>query len=207
MSSAAAGIRLGAAILAAGASSRMGEPKLLLPWGATSIIGHLLSTWQSVGADQIAVVCAPHPHPLHHELDRLGVPASARIINPSPERGMFSSVRCAAGWAGWNGDLTHIAFLLGDQPQISRSTIGSVLDHAVSHPEKICQPAFHGRPKHPVIFPRDMFLKVAATTSETLRDFLENYGPSRSFKEIPDDSLLIDLDSPADYKSARTRFI
>ena len=33
---------LGVIILGAGASSRMGRPKLLLPWGDTSVIGHLI---------------------------------------------------------------------------------------------------------------------------------------------------------------------
>ena len=37
-------------ILGAGASSRMGQPKLLLPWGATSVLGHQISTWQVLGA-------------------------------------------------------------------------------------------------------------------------------------------------------------
>jgi len=47
-----------ALILAAGASSRMGKPKLLLPWGKTSVIGHLIEQWRAVEASQIAVVLA-----------------------------------------------------------------------------------------------------------------------------------------------------
>ncbi len=50
---------LGVVILGAGASSRMGRPKLLLPWGATTIVGHLLEQWQTLGAAQIAVVRRP----------------------------------------------------------------------------------------------------------------------------------------------------
>ena len=50
--------RLGAVILAAGRSLRMGRPKLLLPWGETSVLGHLLNQWRQVGAAQVAVVHA-----------------------------------------------------------------------------------------------------------------------------------------------------
>ena len=49
----------GVVILGAGASTRMGRPKLLLPWGDTSIIGHLLGQWRGLGARPIAVVCRP----------------------------------------------------------------------------------------------------------------------------------------------------
>ena len=41
---------IGVIILGAGASSRMGRPKLLLPWGDTSVIGHLIRQWQALGA-------------------------------------------------------------------------------------------------------------------------------------------------------------
>ena len=50
---------VGVVILAAGRSARMGRPKLLLPWGETSVLGHLIKQWQALGARQIAVVCAP----------------------------------------------------------------------------------------------------------------------------------------------------
>jgi len=51
-------VHLGVVILAAGASSRMGQPKMLLPWGKTSIIGHLIEQWQQGRPEQIAVVTA-----------------------------------------------------------------------------------------------------------------------------------------------------
>ena len=41
--------RFGVVILAAGASSRMGKPKLVLPWGKTSVLGHLIEQWKQAG--------------------------------------------------------------------------------------------------------------------------------------------------------------
>src|SRR5271169_6647644 len=89
---------LGVVILGAGASSRMGRPKLLLPWKDTTIVGHLIRQWRGLGARQIAVVHRPGDAPLAAELDRLDFPAKDRIVNPQPERGMFSSIVCAAEW-------------------------------------------------------------------------------------------------------------
>ena len=92
---------LGVVILGAGASSRMGRPKLLLPWRDTTVIGAILRQWRELGAAQIAVVHRPDDAALAAELDRLDFPAHDRIENPQPERGMFSSIVCAANWPGW----------------------------------------------------------------------------------------------------------
>src|ERR1035437_2980619 len=48
---------VGVVILAAGRSARMGKPKLLLPWGGTSVLGHLIEEWRALHAKQIDVVC------------------------------------------------------------------------------------------------------------------------------------------------------
>lgn len=45
-----------AVIPGAGLSSRMGTPKLLLPWGETTVIEHLLTQWERSGVDHIVLV-------------------------------------------------------------------------------------------------------------------------------------------------------
>ncbi len=82
---------LGVIILGAGASSRMGRAKLLLPWGDTTIIGQIIRQWRELGIGQITVVLRPNDVPLNAELDHLDLPKADRIENPQPERGMFSS--------------------------------------------------------------------------------------------------------------------
>src|SRR5208282_5690411 len=42
---------LGVVLLAAGGSRRMERPKLLLPWGGTSIAGHQIRVWDGLGAN------------------------------------------------------------------------------------------------------------------------------------------------------------
>ena len=53
-------MKLGVVILAAGASSRMGRPKLLLPWSGTTVIGHLLNQWRALGASPITKIGRAH---------------------------------------------------------------------------------------------------------------------------------------------------
>jgi molybdenum cofactor cytidylyltransferase len=190
--------RPGVVILGAGASSRMGRPKLLLAWAETTILAHSVAQWHAVGAEQIAVVCGPSPHPVFLELERLRDVAE-RIVNSAPEHGMFSSVQAAARWPNWRSEITHVAISLGDQPQIRESTIRTLLDYAAAHPREICQPSFRQRAKHPVILPRDLFAELSTTSVTSLRDFLELRGEMRSWVEIDDPGLALDIDTPADY--------
>ena len=196
----------GVVILAAGASSRMGKPKLLLPWGATSILGHLVRQWSGLGAAQVAVVRAAKDTFVAPELDRLKFPAGNRIDNPAPERGMFGSVQCAARWEGWKPDLTHWVIVLGDQPQLRLKTLGALLDVAATRPHQICQPARQGRPRHPVVLPARAFAQLADCRDQNLREFLENRSSGIAFCELDDPGLDFDLDTPADYERACALF-
>src|SRR5258706_9753083 len=92
---------IGVIILAAGRSRRMGRPKLLLPWGSTTVLGHLLRQWEQLGVREIGVVCAADAPGLHDELNWPGFPPTNLIVNPDPDRGMFSSIQCAAAWPAW----------------------------------------------------------------------------------------------------------
>jgi molybdenum cofactor cytidylyltransferase len=198
-------LNYGVLILAAGASSRMGQPKLLLPWNDTTILGHLISQWLELGAKQVAVVCRANHRELHQELDRVGFPAQGRIINPKAEEGMFSSIRCGAAWTGWHDDLTHFIIVLGDQPHVRRETLGELLRFAAIQPEMICQPAFQGRTRHPVVLPRREFgqLRNRAGSDENLKTFLGRQSGRLASLEIKDPGLNLDIDRPEDYARAR----
>ncbi len=195
--------KFAAVILAAGASSRMGRPKLLLPWRETTVIGHLLVQWRELGAAQIAVVLRPGDAALAAELDRLHFPAADRIANPQPERGMFSSIVCAANWTGWRRELSGWALVLGDQPHLQSETLRVLLKGFARNADAICQPAFAGHGAHPVILPRDLFAALPATPAATLKDFLKQVSGRRVQYVVNDPGLTLDLDTPEDYKQAR----
>ena len=194
--------KLGVVLLAAGRSGRMGRPKLLLPWGDTSVLGHLLRLWQQVAATQIAVVCAADDRAIQIELDRLNFPAAHRIPNAQPERGMFSSIRCAADWRGWSAEVTHWAIALGDQPQLQLETLRSLMRFSLSRPTAICQPRRLGYLRHPVILPRDVFTELSQTEAPTLKEFLRARVDRIEACDVDDPGLDIDLDTPADYDRA-----
>jgi CTP:molybdopterin cytidylyltransferase MocA len=177
-------------------------PKLLLPWGQTSVLGHLLAQWQKLGAKQIAVVRAQDDHPLQAELDRLACNVAEPILNPAPERGMFGSLQCAARWTGWKADLTHFAVALGDQPHLSPETIAAILNFTAAHPDRICQPRHDGHRRHPVLLPRWALKDLALSTAQDFRQFLDSAQGASAYCELKDPALMLDLDSPGDYEKA-----
>ncbi len=199
-------ISLGGVILAAGASTRMGKPKMLLPWGKTTILGHLIQQWRKLGAEQMAVVCAPNDSNLQTELGRINFSKQNCIANPQPERGMFSSIQCAARWPGWMPELTHWVITLGDQPQVRKETLRALLDFVRANEKKICQPRRNGRGRHPVVLPKFVFDALKNSSAENLDQFLKNF-PNQSARFDSDDAGLdLDLDTPEDYQRAIATF-
>jgi molybdenum cofactor cytidylyltransferase len=193
-------VALGAIILAAGRSTRMGRPKLLLPWGQTSVLGHLLEQWDSLGARQVAVVVGLADRGLERELDRLGFSAKNRVVNENPELGMFNSIQCAAHWTGWAPGVTHWSIVLGDQPHLRPASLQALLALSANHSESVCQPARGGRRRHPVLLPRTVFVELSSSSAVDLKDFLAPY-EIKTF-ESDDPGLDLDIDRPADYEKA-----
>jgi len=202
-----------AVLLAAGRSKRMGRPKMLLPWGQTSVIGHLLRQWRELKAAQIAVVCAEGDQALAGELDRLSFPIEDRIYNPMPDHGMFSSVKCAAKWTGWEtvsvgkasippAPLTHWAIVLGDQPHLRPQTLQTLVAFTAAHPQSICLPRSGGHRRHPVFLPRQFWFQLANSSTRDLKEFLDLHAEQTAICDLADAGLELDIDYPEDYKRA-----
>jgi molybdenum cofactor cytidylyltransferase len=193
----------GVVILGAGASSRMGRPKLLLPWRDTTVVGQIIRQWRELGAAQISIVHRPNDAALFAELDRLEFPAQDRIENPHSEQGMFSSVVCAARWPGWGKAISSWAVVLGDQPHLQAATLRLLLALAAQNPDAICQPQFGDHGRHPVILPRTAFEQLRNTRAGTLKDFLKLVACRSVQCAVNDSGLSLDLDTPEDYKRAK----
>jgi molybdenum cofactor cytidylyltransferase len=179
----------------------MGQPKMLLPWGETTVISHLISRWRAAG-EQVCVVIPPSDPNLAAELSRNGFLHESRVVNPHPGAGMFSSIQCASASTAWSSGLTHVFVVLGDQPQLDPANVlAPLLAFTRAHPNDVCQPSLNGAPKHPVAIPRELFLSLARRQATSLKEVLREY-PAQ-FCPIDDPRLALDLDFPADYARAR----
>jgi len=189
----------GVVILAAGASTRMGTCKLLLPWDGKTILTHLLDQWRIAGAAQIAPVIDPSNQPLRKALAHAGFSPSDWIENESPQLGMFSSLQEASRWTGWLSTLTHWIISLGDQPHIETSTLCVLLNAARENPTRICQPALNGETAHPIILPGSNFRELAQNDVPDLRTYIRRQEASRLRVAVEDAGVSGDLDTSQDY--------
>ena len=189
-------------ILGAGRSSRMGRPKLLLPWGTTTVLGNLIHQWTGAGAKQIALVRAAGDEALDKERLRAGGSTDS-ITNPAPERGMYSSIQCAAQWTAWKTVITHWVIALGDQPHLRPDTLKRLVETVEKEPNAVWQPARHGRPRHPVVLPKSAFERLRTCGASDLKEFLNSAPETRRTVEMNDGGLDLDIDTPEDYERAK----
>ena len=103
----------GVVILGAGASSRMGRPKLLLPWRDTTVIGHLSGNGANSARRKSPSSTGQTTRRWPPNWTGWIFRAHDRIENPQPERGMFSSILCAANWPGWKEEIAKLGHRAG----------------------------------------------------------------------------------------------
>ncbi|MEO8205264.1 MAG: nucleotidyltransferase family protein [Chthoniobacterales bacterium] len=197
----------GVVLLAAGASTRMGSCKLLLPWGKRTILTHILAQWKSVEVAQIAPVLAPTNTFLQSAMREAGFSQEDWIINPAPEREMFSSLQEASRWKGWLPQLTHWIIALGDQPIIKTSTLSLLMETARKNPDRICQPLFKDQGAHPIILPACVFHDLSASVHSDLRAFIREREALRLRLPVEDAGVSEDLDTPEDYNRWKPDFL
>ncbi len=185
-----------AILLAAGKSRRMGCCKQLLPLGNSTVIARCLDTLVASGIDEIAVVVSPEVH---------GVAEAARkhpvrvVVNSDANGDMASSVR--AGRDALTAEAVGVIVFLCDYPLVSAGTItGLVMEHGDS-PGSIIIPCQGGKHGHPLLFPRMILNELE--NGLTLRDLVRRDQSRISYLNVDDPGVLLDMDTPDDYRLIR----
>jgi molybdenum cofactor cytidylyltransferase len=190
-----------AIVLAAGASSRMGRPKALLPAGQRTFIRTILDTLLDAGlADAIVVVRAGDDA----VIAEVAAAGFGRIAtNPHAAAGQLSSLIVGLD-AIDRPEVDAALVTLVDVPWITVATVRLLLARAVLSDAPILRAVHQGRHGHPVIFKRQLF------------DALRQADPSTGAKavlrantiedvEVPDPAVAEDIDTPEDYARFRQR--
>ena len=179
-------------ILAAGASSRMGQPKALLEYEGESFVARMVRILGSV-CGQVIVVLG-----YDAERVRAAAPAGATIVvNPEPERGLLSSLQCGLREAG---GAHAVMFLPVDYGALRIDTVTRVA--AEAGVAQVVAPIYEGRHGHPVCIARavvDELLAVPATAQA--RDVIRRHREATRFIEVDDTGAVNDIDTPEDYRA------
>lgn len=182
-------------ILAAGMSSRFGQPKQLLDWNGKSFVRHVTETALRSALEPVAVVTGFHHAEIESRL--LDLPIE-RIYNPNYAQGQSTSIR--AGLAALPRNIGAAVFLLADQPQISAEIIRALVEtHAAELPPILAPLVLGERRANPVLFDQAAFPDLMQLQGDVGGRAIFN---RHKVSHLPwhDDSLLFDVDKPEDYE-------
>jgi molybdenum cofactor cytidylyltransferase len=143
-------------VLGAGASSRFGQPKQLLPFRGSTLLGWVINQAErATGLDEIIVVLGRASDDIRMKVAF----GNAKVVeNPVFGEGCASSYRAGIGALDPRSDA--IMILLGDQPGVDPETIDRVAEEWRRGDGKIALASYRGRIGHPMLFARPLFDKL-----------------------------------------------
>jgi molybdenum cofactor cytidylyltransferase len=177
----------------------MGRPKLILPWGSTTVIGQVVATLIQAGIDEIVVVTGSAREEVEAAVDQGSRIAVRTVFNPRfGEDDMLVSLR--AGMAVLGEDVDAMLVVLGDQPQIEVQVVRSLVEAYHDNGSPLIVPSFQMRRGHPWVVDRTLWpALLSAPNGSTMREFLHIHPHKIAYLPVTSSSILRDLDTPEDY--------
>lgn len=198
--------RVFAILPAAGESRRMGQPKLLLSVGETTVIDRVVQTLRRAEVEGVFVVVRPDDTPLSEAAEQAG----ATVIKPATApKDMRQSVQFALDYLVEQQDPREDdSWLLipADHPSLELDVLNSLLQSRPESERTILIPTFQGRRGHPTLFPWHLAAKVLELPADQgLNRLVRDH--AKEVREIPvqTESILWDLDTPRDYQQLLAR--
>ena len=186
-----------AVVLAAGSSRRMGNPKLLLPYGKSTILETAVDNILHSSIEHVMIVLGPDPEDIRQALSQKPV---RFCHNRDHEKGMLSSVIC--GIRALPPDARSVLIFLGDQPGIPPAVINRIIKAYEEELYGIVIPVHAHRRGHPLLV--DMKYKKALEQldlEEGLRSLRHQFPEDVLEVEVAEPGILVDIDTPEDYKN------
>lgn len=188
---------IGALIMAAGLSTRMGRPKMLLPWSWSTVIETVVNAYISAGIEEIVVVTGGTRHELEELLSILPV---RLVFNPLFDNGeMLDSLK--TGLRSFSPEIEAALIAPGDHPLIGVDEITKVLGVFSAASSPLIVPSYNMRRGHPWLVRRELWQELLEMKPPlTLRSFLHTHSKAISYVNIDNPSILMDMDTPEDYE-------
>jgi nicotine blue oxidoreductase len=177
-------------LLAAGAGTRLGQPKALVELGGQTLVDRGIALLHGAGADPVVVVTGAVA---------LSLPGVVTVHNPDWDTGMGSSLR--AGLATLPADSDAVVVALVDQPLISGECVGRLIG-AFGAGASVAVATYEGRQRNPVLIARAHWPEVSAAAQGDAgaRAFLRARPDLVTAVECGDVGRPDDLDTPDDLR-------
>ncbi len=167
---------IGAIVLAAGSSSRMGggRHKLLLPLGERPVIRHVLDAILQSQARPVVVVVGHQADRVRAALAHSPADSDVSIIeNPAYLQGMSSSIHVGLRELMRDEQQTQtikgVLIMLGDQPLMTEHIIDALIEQKAVTDKRIVAPLYGGKRGNPVLFDASLFTDYSFPANK--RDF------------------------------------
>ena len=185
---------IGAVLLAAGASFRLGRPKQLLELNGKRLIDHVLDKILETKIHHTVVVTGAH----HNEIAPI-LPSWVHIeYNENWQRGMGNSI--AAGVSCLQArcaDLSGIVIILSDQPLVNASHLKRLVSSIGTNAEDVVATEYEDGPGVPAVFASHTFQDLMQLTGDKGAKSLLRY-KFLKVKIIKPDFSLADIDTEGD---------
>jgi molybdenum cofactor cytidylyltransferase len=199
----AVGPRIGALLLAAGQSRRMGGPnKLLAELDGVPMVRHVARRLLASRARPIIAVLGNQAEGVDAALDKLPV---ERVRNPEFADGLSTSLK--RGLAAMPADIDGVLVCLGDMPLISGRHLDRLM--AAFNPlegRAIIVPTRRGKRGNPVLWSKRFFPEMAELAGDVgAKHLIGEHAELVAEVEMDDDAILVDIDTPEALDAFRRR--
>lgn len=196
---------IAAIVLAAGRSQRMGRPKMVLPWGNRTVIGQVVQTLLNCAVNPILVVTGADREAVEAALK--GLPVETAYNEKFANGEMLVSLQTGLqALIEREGEIEAALIVLGDQPQMEQATVEQMIASYRKEGSRLSAPSYQRRRGHPWLVERSLWPEMLSLTSpHTLRDFMKAHEDEIHYLPGANDSILKDLDTPADYTREQDR--
>ncbi len=188
---------VGAIVLAAGLSRRMGVPKMLLPWGSKTVLEAVVEALLQGGIARPLVVVGAEREQVVDLMENYPVELAFNPVYTDGE--MLHSLQ--VGLSALNLQIQAVFIVLGDQPQIQPSTVRQLIEGYQRSHHALIIPSYQMRRGHPWLVGAALWAELLALHApQTLRDFLQKHAAEIGYINVDTPTILADLDTPEDYQ-------
>jgi len=187
---------ISAIVLAAGESTRMGFPKLLLSIKGRSLLQHVIDNALQSKVSEVIVVLGADATKLRRETKQSQVQI---IENSSYKEGLSSSLK--VGLQAISPQAQAVLVLLADQPLVSHAVIDALIDKYEESGSIIMAPVYNGKRGNPVLFDSSLIPELLRVTGDKGgREIIEKHLAQLATVDFESTIIGSDIDSWDDYR-------
>ena len=187
-----------AVILSAGESSRMGQPKALLPIDGQTFIERIVGALKQTSIDRVIVILG---HDAEEMKQRVGHLPIEILVNPDYKLGQLSSLQVAVRHLEKTADCDGMLVHLVDHPYIDSGLVATMIERFYQSGKLLVVPRHDGKRGHPVIFSRKLFGELLAAPMDQGAKAVVNAHRDDTLEiDTHDEGITVDIDTPELYK-------